>query len=283
MKRETYTLPSGAKVELRQIKLAEENALAEGMGSSTGEAQQQQVLSDVLTACTERVIDPGPYQFLTQGAKPDWKRMLSGDRIATMILLRVLSYRDREQYTIGDIKCPACGKRRDYVINLFEDLFWRGLDDEAREHLAQGSPFELLIGEARVLYTMGTGETQALANALADQYPDRAVSAGMRSRILDVYLHEGDEEPIPRSRIMDWLDGTGDTYEGLTSDEADEIRDAFEEAECGVDTDVDLKCPAVSCRHEFVVQLPFDGMFAPRTGARRHKRGRHRGQAYSAV
>lgn len=277
MQRETFTLPSGAKIELRQIRLAEENALAAGMAKSAGESQQQKTLSDVLTACTEQIVDPGPYRFMTAGDKPNWRKMLSGDRMATMILLRVMSYRDREIYSVAGIRCPACRRRSDFEINLFDDLVWRDLDQDARGHLENGQPFELRIGDAVILYTFGTGETQEMATALAEQHPDRAVSAGMRSRILDVHL-DGADEPIPRARIMDWLDGTGDTYEGLTSDDAEEIRAALEAVECGVDTDIELVCPGVGCGHEFAVQLPFDGMFAPRTGARKNsKRRRGRG------
>lgn len=281
MQRETFSLPSGATIELWQIRLAEENALAAGMSRSSGEAQQQKTLSDVLTACTEQIVDPGPYNFLKPGDKPNWRKMLSGDRMATMILLRVLSYRDREMYNVSGVQCPRCGRRSDYEINLFEDLVWRDLEPEARERLEEGRPFELRIGNAMIEYTFGTGETQELATALAEQYPDRAVSAGMRSRILDVHL-DGAAEPIPRARIIDWLDGTGDTYEGLTSDDAEEIRMVLEDIECGIDTDVELICAGVGCGHEFVVQLPFDGMFAPRSGARRKQNKRRRGRGSSA-
>jgi len=275
MQRETFSLPSGAKIELRQIRLAEENALAAGMAKSSGEQQQQQILSDVLTACTERIVDPGPYHFLKPGDKPNWRKMLSGDRVATMILLRVLSYRDRDRYHVGGVRCPACGRRSDFEVNLFEDLVWRDLDPEARELLEQGKALQISLGDARITFTFATGETQELATALAEQHPDRAVSAGMRSRILDVCL-DGSDEPIPRARIMDWLDGTGDTYEGLTSDDAEEIRAALDEVDCGIDTDLELTCPGVGCGNEFAVQLPFDGMFAPRTGSRKSKRRRGR-------
>jgi hypothetical protein len=77
---------------------------------------------------------------------------------------------------------------------------------------------------------------------------------------------------------MDWLDGEDGHYPGLMSEDSEDIRDAFDEKEAGIDTDVELNCPSVSCGHDFVVNLPFDGMLMPSKGIRKRRQERRRGK-----
>lgn len=271
MREETYTLPSGCQITLRPIMLREENLLADAMKNKR--TNLLAVLRKVLDACTIEIADPGPYEDLTAGGRPDWRVMLSGDQFATMIHLRILSYSERETYVVSNVPCAVCGRRDDYEVNLYEDLMWRELDEDGKQHLRTGEPFCATIQERVVQFHQSTGKTEDRTLRLHEQYPHRPVSSGLRARIASV-------EGVDVAHVMDWLDGgDSDRYPGLTSDEAGQLRDAFDRIDCGIDTEVELTCPD---GHEFVIDLPFGaGFLAPAREIQRRRRARRRGKASS--
>jgi hypothetical protein len=257
MKTTAVSLPSGLGLTLRAVSLAEESIFAEAARSKGGHNVFVQALYKVLSACSPSVNNPGPYPALATGGRADWAKMLLGDRIAAMLHLRALSYRDGNIYTLEKVPCPACRERKTHTVDIFEQLVWAPLSPESAERFRAGQPFEVEIQDRKVSFGLGTGLTEELSDKLDRQNPGRIVATSMRARILDV-------EGIDRRDILDWLDGCagrGGKFEGLSSQEADDLRDAFDRADCGVDTDVELTC---RCGNEFVMQLPFgEGFFAP--------------------
>lgn len=271
MNEQTFTLPSGCQIALRQIMLREENMLAEAIKAKRGSTMQS--LYKVLNECTVEIVEPGPYEFLSSGGRPDWNNMLAGDMMATMIHLRVLSYKEREIYTVFNVPCQQCGRKDSYEINLYEDMIWRDLSEEGRKKLINKEPFEVSINDTLIKFHMVTGNTQNKVDKLTRQFPGRPVSAGLRARIESV-------ENVDVAHIMDWLDGgNNEKYTGLSSDDAEALRDAFDLVECGIDTEVELCCPD---GHEFLIDLPFGvGFLAPSKEIQRRKFERRRGKTFS--
>lgn len=270
LQRETFDLPSGARLEFRKLLVGDENRLAKAQNAK-GSANR--VLHDVLAGCCTAVVDAGPYAFLRETGKLEWRKMLLGDRLATIINLRILSYTEREIFTIFGARCPYCGKATDYDIDLLRDVVWRPIAPEVRKQFEAGVPFEAQVDGRTVKFTMGTGESEELNERLGGLHPDREMACMLRSRIVSV-------EGIDISEVLDWIDGNnGESrkYSGITSADAELLRDAFDQVECGIDTEIELVCGSITCASPFQIRLPFDGMLMPSKGIQARRRARRRG------
>ncbi len=254
-KTEIFDLPSGAKIEFRALTLKEENILASARGR-----KMESALDRVLSSCVIGIHDKGPYAEI--GENPNWDKMLQGDRFVAMIRLRCISYRDGEEYSFMS-QCPECGKRGEQSVNLTEELTVRDLSDEVKATMADETPFKVEIAGSNVTYSLSYGAHAKAFERLREQNPKRPMAAALRSRILEV-------DGVENRDIMNWLDGEKKGFTGLTSDEAEDLRDAFDIADCGVDTEVELECP--KCWAAFVINLPFDdGFFLPQRGRKKRK------------
>lgn len=274
MRQKTFILPTKTQIEFRQIMLAEENIIATTRQSRKG--NMEEALDEVMTRCAVRIIDPGPYSFLEIGGKPDWKKMAKGDRFASMIDLRCLSYKDGHLYE-AELRCPSttCGKKFGWEINLETDLIRQDTPDESLEKIKNGEPFYVEIAGHKISYTIAYGKTEETFDTLTHQYPDRDMSSAFRSRIVDI-------EGIAPRDFMDWLDGNnGDPkckYPGLSSEEAEDLREAFDVIDGGIDTSMEAECP--HCRGWFDFSLPFSGIFLPGRGIiQRRRRARNQKEA----
>lgn len=258
---EVFDLPSGAKIEFRALTLREENILASARGR-----KQESALDSVLSACVVQIVDAGPYRDL--GQRVDWDKMLQGDRFVAMVKLRVISYREGETYSFMT-QCPECGQRSEQSVNLNTELPIQPLSEEARDALVNDTPFTVEVGGSKITYSLSYGAHAKRFEKLREQNPKRPMAAALRSRILEV-------DGIEKRDIMNWLDGEAGGHDGLTSDEAEDLREAFDRVDCGIDTEVEVECP--KCWASYVLSLPFDdGFFLPRRGQRKRKEKRRLG------
>ncbi len=266
MRHETCTLTSGCEIELRPICLAEENMVAAASKSRRGGITK--ALIDVMSACAVSVVDPGPYGYLKIGDKPNWNNMARGDWFGAMLDLRCLSYKDGHIFE-AELRCPngTCGHKFDWEIDLRNDLIRQDMPEESREKLQRGEAFEVIIDGRKVKYTIAYVKTEEAVERLSMQYPGRDMAAALRARIIEV-------EGLQPHEIMDWLDGNngaeGCKYSGLTSDDAETLRDAFDYIDGGVDTALEAECP--KCRTLFDFTLPFSGIFLPGKGISKRRK-----------
>jgi hypothetical protein len=113
---EIITCPSGLTGRIRGMKAREERILADRKLARSG-AQLEQILA----ACWEETLAPGPYDF---GDQPiDWSKVLQGDRFFTLLQVRVLSYGPEYAFSVPcenrscrariewevDLRTPRCG------------------------------------------------------------------------------------------------------------------------------------------------------------------------------
>ena len=256
MKRATVQLPSGATIELRQLTLKEENFLAASARSRKG--SQEKALVDVVARCTEGFADPGPYPWAKVGEKPKWDDMLAGDFFGAMLELRKLSYREGKDYEV-ELKCPnrACNNRFGWTVNLDTDLLVKKLPDESADALKNGRHMTTEIAGHVVHFHLGVVKDNAFQEKLDKRFPGREMACMLRSRIEKV-------EGVDSKDLMNWLDGEGQgQHPGLTSDDAEDLRNAFFEADCGVDTEIEVECTRTACRNVFRLDLPFDSILSP--------------------
>jgi hypothetical protein len=277
IKTATIILPSTLQLEIRQLKVAEENELAKARRAVR--KKQEKLINQTLSNCTLSVIDPGPYEFLKADGRMEphhWKKVISADRVSMMLGVHKVSYRDGEWLNVDKIKCRGCKNIYGWRIKIDEDLIHRPLPDESIECLMDDGLFKISVNDHTIVFVLGTGESEEKYDKFAKQWNnDRDVTAGLRSRIIDVVTPEG--EKIDRSKISDWIDGgkKGD-YVGLTSEEAEDIRDAMDQVDGGYDLEVEAHCP--DCGEMESFDVPFDAIFAPGSSIRDRRRAR-RGRA----
>jgi hypothetical protein len=256
---------------MRGTGLAEENVLA-----TADRRNNDEMLDRVFAACFKATVEPGPYD-IKNGAAPVWGSLLQCDRFVLMIKLRCLSYVDGHLYEI-DAHHDECDMRFPWEVDLKEDLPIRKLTEDAVERVKTGQPFECNVGGKLVKYKLPTVKDMALSEKLQEQFPERAMAAMLRARLVEV-------EGVEKRDWMEWLDGAnGEStkFKGLDSDEAEALRDAYDLSDGGVDTEIEITCKRVSCRQRFVQQLPFDqGFLLPARGIRARKRARRLGKESS--
>jgi len=272
MRKETVSLPSGAEVVLRQLLMREENILAQSARSRG--RNKNNVLNTVLDSCLVEWVDVGPYTGVNPGDRPVTRSLLMGDKFVLMIELRKITYRDGEKYPIHGVECPSGScPLFDYEVDLETDLVRRDLDEEDLAVVVSGEPFSCEIAGKKITFTLASGKTEEALEKLVKHNPGRAMSCALRSRIVDV-------EGVERRDILDWLDGNNGhskTFDGLGGQECEDLRDAFDLHECGVDTEVAIECP--HCGREEMLDLPFDsGFLLPSKGIKERKKNRRHGQ-----
>jgi len=256
MKSDIVQLPSDMTIELRQLTLREENYLAGASRSRRG--SQERILVDVVSRCTIRVVDPGPNPKAKADEKPKWDEMLAGDFFGAMIELRKLSYREGAEYDI-DLKCPvrACNNSFGWTVDLDKDLLVKKLPTESADALREGRPLTVEIAGKIVHFHLGLVKDADFQEKLDKKFPGRDMACMLRARIDKV-------EGVESVDIMNWLDGEGKgPYEGLTSDEAEDMRAEFYRVDCGIDTEIEVECTRTQCRNVFRLDLPFDGILTP--------------------
>jgi len=266
MREEIINLPSKAKVVMRQLLFKEENILAKA--AKTRRSEMNNILISILKNCTVRIEDPGPYDFLKGTQIMDWDKVISGDRVGAMIGLRKISYKEGNKVLISDVRCQSCRNDFSWEVNLDEDLKYQELPEDSFKRLEAGKPFTVKIDGHEIKFILPTGETEAKYQKLRKQNKGRDMASGLRSRIIGVTKPDG-EEIHPRD-IIDWLDGEGKgKYPGLTSDDAEDIRDKMDLVDGGIDLEVTADCD--DCGSMVRFDLPFDSIFLPGRGIQERK------------
>lgn len=256
MKTDIVQLPSSMSVELRQLTLREENYLAAASRSRRG--SQEKMLVDVVDKCTVRVVDPGPVPKARPDERPRWNDMLAGDFFGALIALRKLSYREGAEYDI-DLKCPVrtCNNSFGWTVDLDKDLLVKTLPEESAAALREGRPLTVEIAGKLVHFHLGMVSDADFQEKLDKRFPGRDMACMLRTRIDKV-------EGVDSADLMNWLDGEGKgPHEGLTSDEAEDLRSEFYRVDCGIDTEIEVECTRSQCRNVFRLDLPFDGILTP--------------------
>ncbi len=241
--------PSGLQLRIRGLKGKEGKLLADKNAIRQGTA-----LDHMLSACTEEVMDPGPYSFTDN---VDWNTVLLGDRFFALLQIRLATFGPK--YTFR-MQCRETGCREsfDWEVDL-NDLEVQKLSEEDQDVIRAGGIFTTHLADGTgVKFRLATGadEKRAARNkttekALVDllemritaiegvgEYTADDIEKGRKVKSLRTYLDD-----------LDWSDLIG-------------LLNALDAHDCGVKTEIEVECPA--CRGVQEVQLPFDrGFFRP--------------------
>ena len=137
---DVITCPSGLQGRVRGMKVREERVLADRKLAKSGGQ-----VDELLAACWEETLDPGPYA-LAEGAKLDLGKVLQGDRFFALLMVRALTY--GPEYAFG-VSCrnDNCRARIDWEIDLTK-LPVRKLSEESRVAFVGGNRFETTLPDA---------------------------------------------------------------------------------------------------------------------------------------
>ena len=245
------TCPSGLHGRIRGMKVREERILSDRKLAKRGGQVDQ-----LLKACWEETLDPGPYDF---GEEIDWGKVLQGDRFFALLKVRSQTY--GADYAFG-VTCQngACRERIEWELDL-SDLPVRAFSEESREAFLNGNRFKTTLPEAgvKVWFRLLTGSDERKLPALRKRAGEQLLSAMLNFRVSEV---EGVEARDKRRFL-----------EELSMNDADFLVDEFDRVDCGVDTTIEVECP--ECFEVQEVELPFDrGFFMPGKGRRARRRDR---------
>ena len=239
---DVITCPSGLSGRIRGMKVREERVLADRKLAKNGGQ-----IDELLGACWEETLEPGPYT-LDEGGKLDWGKVLQGDRFYALLMVRALTYGADYAFGVG-CRNDACRARIEWELDLTK-LPVRPLSAESRAAFMGGNRFEAKLPDAgrKLRFKLLTGEDERRLPALQRSAPDRVLSGVLGYRVLDI---DGVEPRAKRQFLED-----------LSMRDADFLVDEFDRVDCGVDTTIEIECP--ECLATQDVDLPFDkGFFLP--------------------
>lgn len=240
------TCPSGLSGRIRGMKVREERFLADRKLARSGGQMDQ-----ILAACWEETVDPGPYNF---GDGPvDWSQVLQGDRFYVLLQIRILSYGPEYAFSVG-CENRSCRSRIEWELDL-NDLPIRSLSEESLSAFQAGNRFHALLpdSEAEVTFRLLTGADEKRMAALRKNASERPITTLLGFRLQSI---EG-VEPRDKARFI----------EDLSMADVRFLLEEFDRVDCGVETEIEVEC--AECFGVTRVELPFEqGFFFPKTRRR---------------
>ncbi len=175
--------------------------------------------------------------------------LLSSDRLYLLFIVRMLSYGKSYQFKI---KCDECDFRFKHTIVLMEDLDVSDMKEDVEE------PFEVVLEESGKI--IGFKLLRGKDEKMIDKHVRRAQQRDAVDPLEDIsYIHR-------LARHVVTVDGedvdlrTAELNMKISSKDAQDFKDAIEDADSGVDLTLrDLDCPECDAPLEEV--MPFTAEF----------------------
>lgn len=231
--------PSGLGGVVRGLSVADANAIA----SATRRKDRIALTGQILKACWISTEDPGPYDSIANTA-PNWDLILQGDVDYLLVMIRVATH--GSEYTFkAQCDDSNCREQFEWTVDLVSELPVKRFDDDQRERFRGGNEFEVEAPESGELVTFKLpthGDTKKMAKQRANNRT-QLMTLALRTRIKSV---EGVEN------LRQYL-------ESLSLGKANELIELFDDADCGLDTDIEVECP--DCGGVREVALPLDREF----------------------
>lgn len=240
----TIVLPSGLAGTIRGLKVQEANTLANAMEQKRGTA-----LDNVYASVWQATTDLGPYASV-EGAvdqktgKVNWGKALACDRFVLMLKVRSETYGPEYAF-----KCrcsvPSCGERFEWELSL-DDLPAKPLPPLSIEAFKNGNRLAGALSDGREFwFSLQTGDGEKKAEQLLKQNRARQLTAALAARIIEIHGVAGGD----KLRFIDDMD----------MGEANSVLATLDEADGGVESDIEVQCPA--CGDVQEMSLPFGKEF----------------------
>lgn len=234
------TCPSGLRGRIRGMKVKEEQLFANRKLMRSGG-----YIAELLKGCWLETLDVGPYTFESESI--DWNEVVSSDRTFLIIQVRIASHGADYEF---EVHCSDCGERFGWHVNL-EELDVAPVSTVGIEHIRTGRPVTVKYGDGKIAHCRllrGSDEMFFVKN-----------STPSSGDLLIKHLAR-------RITSIDGADKYRDVLkkvEDLEIAEADQLWDATDDLEGGVNTLFLIECPRCEGRQQ--VALPFEsGFFSSR-------------------
>jgi len=227
------TCPSGLRGRIRSLTVEEERVFArkaQASGRFTGM---------LLHECWTETLDPGPYDI---DDEINWRYVLQGDRFYALVQVRIETYGPNFEFKAS---CARCRERFTWQVDLASDLLVRELSASSRDAFIGGNRFVAELGADRphVLFRLLVGQDEERLQADLRKRPHQTLATALRHRIVEV-------AGVTPSHLHKWV-------RALPMRDATDLLERIIEAECGVDTEIEVECP--HCDEAQDIDLPFSG------------------------
>jgi len=226
------TCPSGLSGVIRKLKVKEENIL-----SDTRQARNGSGLNKVLASIWEETTAVGPYP-IPDGGRPNWSRVLVGDHFYAVMQMRIATYGKDFAFRQQCVN-PLCKQQFEWEVPL-DKLELKKLSEESERIYKDGNRFETTLNGTRVHFKLLTADVQKAHTRIRAEKRDQLATESMLLQIIEV-------EGVEKKQLRSWI-------ENLDSDQAQELREEFDRAGCGIETTIDVECP--HCDFQFDTELP---------------------------
>lgn len=257
-------LPSGAIGTARKFKTGDLQDLADGM-------EDDQLATEgvflLVRSSWIQVTDAGPYaeEVMAIGTQqPEWPRVLKGDTLGALLQTRVGSFRDGHIYEF-DTECERCEEPIKWEVDLQSAVIdkVKRLPEASYEHLRSGEPLTTRLYNSEsgerdgpvVSFRLQTVASEAPFNELRKKQlkqrrksPKPNIVDQLASQVVSV---EGQNLGNER-RVWQWV-------HGLDLEVSLALQDDFEAADCGYETEIEIRCD--QCRRRQKVDLPLQKSF----------------------
>ncbi len=243
------TCPSGLRGSIRGMKVKDEELF-----TNKKLVRSNRVISALLAQCWQKTLDRGPY---TLDDPLDWDKIATADRTYALIQVRVESYGPDYEFRVS-CSNTMCENVYAWGVDL-NDLDVQPVSERGKMYLKTGNPVPIeLSSGAKVLCRLPTGEDEAFMASLNAADDARSLTYHLARRIAQF---DGEKH---------W-DDILEKVEDLPARAGDELWDATDEIEGGVEMTFDVKCPR--CANTQQVILPFEaGFFSSRKRFARSRR-----------
>jgi hypothetical protein len=249
--------PSGLTGTVRGLSVADANAIA----SATRKKDRIALAAKILKACWLSTEDPGPYE-LDAGAPPRWDTVLQGDVDYVLVMIRVATH-GAEYVFKTQCDDTSCREQFEWAVDLVDELPLQKFDEAQRERFKEGNEFRTEAPDTGEIVTFKLplhSDTKKAAKQRANNR-DQLMTLALRTRIKSV---EG-------------VENLREFIENLSLSQANELIEQFDEADVGLDTDIEVECPDCGSIQE--VSLPLDReFFFPSLQRKKQKRAKARAE-----
>jgi hypothetical protein len=236
------TCPSGLSGEIRGLKGKEGKLLADRASAKSGVTFDR-----ILAGCWLATLDPSIYT-LEDGRPLDWSRVLVADRFYALLQIRSLTFGDEYVFQV-QCESAGCRERFEWELNL-KNLPVRALSEAARAAFRDGNRLETELPRdgRKVWFRLMTGADEVRAATALRTGRDGALLTALAMRIVEI---DGVKAEDKRRFLED-----------MELADAAALLDRFDEADGGVETSIEVECPACGAVQD--LQLPFErGFFLP--------------------
>lgn len=234
----------GGRVQIMPMTTREEKMIA-----SAGTNAGMSIIDTLINRCVEGAGTMKADDFLV------------GDRAYLIMAIRAVSLGEDYEFSL---QCESCNTKSRQEVQIPEDLSVISLKDGFEEPIAVELPYSKWVVKLRLL--RGADEKdiaryseRAYRNINAEKQGDPSYTYRIAKQIVSINPNPEDEEAEIVNEDAESMKQICALYEKLPARDGVAIRNALSENDCGVDTDIEYRCP--KCGYTGTMMLPMQVEF----------------------